>query len=123
MSGLLATKSNKELEKRIKDNTRYYEQVNNKENWEPRKDGSKKGMGYLGALERPDGGISTELSIGVNINNKEIDIPLLVPTLSKDEINYLLKTDDSGEIPASIINKAIDHAIMRIKAGKSPFSE
>lgn len=79
-----------------------------------------KGPGFLGTLQRPDGMVSTELSIGVNFGGKEIEIPSLVPTLSKQEIDHLL----NGKEPTkSIITKAIDHARKRINEGKSPFAQ
>jgi hypothetical protein len=85
-----------------------------------RKDGNKKGRGYFGELKRPDGGVSTELSIGVSIDDKEVEIPLLVPTLNKSEVARLLKDKPPTE---AIIKKAFDHAIMRMKQGKSPFAD
>jgi len=88
--------------------------------WGLRTDGTPKGPGFLGTLKRPDGHISTELSIGVGIDGKEIEIPSLVPTLTKDEINYLLK----GNKPTKrIVDKAIKHAMKRINDGKSPFAQ
>jgi hypothetical protein len=92
-----------------------------------RPDGSVKSMkGYLGAIERPDGTVSTEISVGFEINGKEMDIPLMVPGLTKEEINYLITTDIQGEdffknMPKSIVDKAIDHAEKRIKEGKNVF--
>lgn len=84
-----------------------------------RPDGSQKGMGFLGPLKFHDGRTSTELSVGVNINGKETDIPALVPTLSKDEISYLLS---GGKPTDSIVIKARQHAEQRIKQGKSVFA-
>ena len=85
-----------------------------------RSDGTPKGSGFLGELKRPDGKVSTELSIGVNIDGKETEIPSLVPTLTKQEINYLLE----GNKPTSlIVQKAINHAKSRIAEGKSVFAE
>lgn len=84
-----------------------------------RVDGTAKGMGYFGALKRPDGDISTELSVGVNINGKEMEIPLLVPGLTQKEIKHLL---DDGEPTDSIIGKAVFHAQKRLAAGLSPFA-
>jgi hypothetical protein len=85
-----------------------------------RNDGTKKGNGFLGVLTRPDGKVSTEISVGVNIGGKEMEIPTLVPTLTKAEVSYLL----SGKDPTkAIVQKAVDHAEKRIKAGKSPFAE
>ncbi len=84
-----------------------------------REDGTKKSTGYFGVLPRPDGSVSTELSIGVNFDGKEHLIPALVPTLNKDEINYLL----SGKKPTNeIVDKAVEHARIRISQGKSPFA-
>jgi hypothetical protein len=89
-------------------------------NYGLRPDGTPKGGGFLGELQRPDGSVSTEISIGVNIDGKEMDIPTLVPTLTKDEINSLL----SGEEPSQqIIQKAVDHARQRLAAGKSVFAD
>ncbi|HWU35466.1 MAG TPA: hypothetical protein VN023_09560 [Methylovorus sp.] len=95
---------------------------NGSNNWGSRPDGSQKGNGFLGVLKRPDGGVMTEYSVGVNINGKEMDIPTLVPTLSKSEINILLNSKDGEKIPESIIKKAEDHAKKRIKEGKPVFA-
>ena len=92
-----------------------------------RPDGSVKSMkGYLGAMERPDGTVSTEISAGFEIDGKEMDIPLMVPGLTKEEIDYLLTADIQGEdffknMPDSIPDKAIAHAKKRMKEGKSVF--
>lgn len=83
-----------------------------------RADGTPKGSGFLGVLKRPDGGVSTEISVGVNLDGKEIEIPTLVPTLSKEEVDYLL---GGGKPTKTIIDKAVSHAISRMKNGLSPF--
>lgn len=89
-----------------------------------RVDKTKKGRGFFGELKRKNGEISTELSIGVEIDGKEVQIPLLVPTLDKSDISYLLRTDEEvSEFPESIIDKAYRHALERIKQGRSPFIE
>jgi hypothetical protein len=88
--------------------------------WGMRANKSKKGPGFLGTWGRPNGGISTELSVGVTLDGKEMEIPTMVPTLSRDEIDYLL----SGAKPTrEIIDKAVEHAKKRMKEGKSPFKE
>jgi hypothetical protein len=92
-----------------------------------RPDGSAKGKGFFGELKRPDGNVSTEISVGVGINGKEMDIPLIVPTLTKQELQYLLNNDIKGKkfmanMPKSIIEKAYDHAVIRVNEGKSPFA-
>jgi hypothetical protein len=102
------------------------EYLDTRESMGKRQDGSEKGTGYLGPMKRAEGGISTEISIGTNINGKEVEIPLMVPTLAKNEIKYLLDTPvDSksfmSNMPQTIIQKAVEHANMRMKMGKSPF--
>jgi len=102
--------------------------------WKPnpidvRADGSMKGLGFLGPLKRPDGGISSELSIGINLGGKEIDIPSVVPTLAKHEVHYLLNTPSDRLFEAdpviwkSIQKKAVQHATERLKSGKSVWAE
>ncbi len=89
-------------------------------NFGNRNDGTKKGMGYFGALTRPDGAVSTELSIGVNFDGQEREIPALVPTLTPEEVNYLLS---GGKPTAAIIDKAVSHARSRIQQGLDPFAQ
>lgn len=79
-----------------------------------RPDGTAKGEGYLGILKRTDGTIMSEYSVGVKINGKEMDIPSIVPTLNKDEVNQILNLKD-GELPSdAIIAKATAFAKSRI---------
>lgn len=88
-----------------------------------RADGTTKGPGFLGTLKRPDGDVSTELSIGLNdpeFGGKETQIPLLVPGLTEQEINYLLS---GKEATPAIIQKAKQYALGRISSGKSPFAQ
>lgn len=93
-----------------------------------RPDGAKKGTGWLGELKRPDGNISTEISASFDDVLGGKDIPLIVPTLSKEELSALLQANPDDDdffqkIPPSIIQKAIEHAVFRAKDGKSPFNE
>jgi len=97
-------------------------------NYQTRPDGSAKGDGFFGKLNRPDGSVSTEISVSVGMNGKEMNIPLIVPTLTKQELNYLLSTDVESKsffsnMPPSIMDKAYEHAKMRIKSGMSPFAD
>jgi hypothetical protein len=90
-------------------------------------DGSQKGKGFFGELKRPDGNVSTEISIGVGLNGKETQVPLIVPTLTKQELDYLLNTSVKSKtffdkMPEAIIQKAVDHAKFRIDNGQSPFA-
>jgi hypothetical protein len=93
-----------------------------------RNDGTQKGRGYLGELKMKDGSgnIATEMSIGVNIDGKEMEIPTITPNLTQDEIDYLLKGNnvlDRSEKSERIIEKSIAFAKDRIKKGLSPFYE
>jgi hypothetical protein len=93
-----------------------------------RQDGTKKGQGWLGPIKRPDGRVSTELTIGVSIGGKEVDIPSMVPTLTPDEVNYLITTPENPQIfqtpiGLGIMQKAADHAQQRLMQGLSPFKD
>lgn len=83
-----------------------------------RLDGTQKGSGFLGELKRPDGKVSTELSIGVHFDGEERLIPSLVPTLTKGEIKYLL---GGGKATRPIVDKAVTHARERLLKNMSPF--
>jgi hypothetical protein len=91
-----------------------------------RPDETPKGKGWLGEIKRPDGDVMTEISIGVGINGKETLIPLIVPTLTKKEIDFLKNADPSSKeffskLPKSIMDKAYEHATKRMNENKSPF--
>jgi hypothetical protein len=91
-----------------------------------RSDGTLKGPGFLGVLKRPDGNVSTELSIGVGLDGQETQIPTLVPTLTPEEVEWLLNMPPdfpASQIPEEIQDKAVAHAIDRIRQGVSPFLE
>ena len=93
-----------------------------------RADNTQKGSGFFGEIKRPDGNVMTEVSIGVGLNGKETQVPLIVPTLTKQEFDYLLKNDPKAKtfmskMPPTIIDKAVEHAVGRMKQGKSPFAD
>lgn len=86
-----------------------------------RTDGTPKGLGYFGELRRTDdpSKISTELSMSFGIDGKDVLFPLIVPTLSRQELDHVL----AGNKPTkSIMDKAFTHGLSRLKAGKSPFA-
>jgi hypothetical protein len=93
-----------------------------------RTDGTRKGTGWLGELKRPDGAVSTEISVQFDDVNGGKEIPLIVPTLDKDEVNTLLSLDPKDKdfykkLPKSILNKAIEHAEFRIQNNSSPYAD
>jgi hypothetical protein len=85
--------------------------------------------GYYGKLPlHKDGvrvGYATEYSIGSSdvVPGQETEIPTLVPTLDDLELINMIEDiiPNRKPIPKSITDKAVEHARMRIKAGKSPF--
>ena len=98
-------------------------------NWTPghdlRNDGKTyKGTGWLGVLHLPNGGVASEYTIGVNIDGKEIDIPTLVPTLTKEEQDLMVNDviPNNKDVPDSIVKKAVDFAKMRLANGRSVFA-
>jgi hypothetical protein len=124
------------------------------ERWSPniadvREDGTLKGYGFLGLLERKDNPIafSSEISVGISPkevgydpekhkgyklldseNGQYLSVPLMVPTLNKKEINYLLTTpedqlDDSNPMMKLIRSKAVEFAKGRMEEGRPLFAE
>jgi tape measure domain-containing protein len=87
-----------------------------------RKNGTKKGLGFLGPLVDSSGNFVTEFTVGVNIEGKEIEIPTLVPTLNKEEINKILTLKESDVIPTEIIDKAVAFAKTRLEKGLDVFA-
>lgn len=87
-----------------------------------RADGTMKGNGFLGDLPAAGGKVSTEVSVGVNIDGKETEIPTLVPTLTQDEIKFITNGGDPRQ-NKEIMRKALDHAKGRRGEGKNPFAD
>lgn len=88
-----------------------------------RADGSLKGGGFLGTLKLPGGKVATEYTVGANVGGKEMDIPTLVPTLTKEEIKQVLDAASKNKMPPQIIiEKAQQHAEQRIKLGLPVFA-
>lgn len=81
-----------------------------------------KGTGAKGVIDMTDGSgnVMTELSVGVNIDGKNVEIPAIVPDLNSDEMEYL-KAGGDPRTSQSIMKKAIDSATARMANGQSPF--
>jgi hypothetical protein len=83
-----------------------------------REDGTVKGQGWLGPQQMSNGNTATELSFDFNNEQGRILAPLLVPTLTPQEVQWLL----SGGAPTQeIYNKAIAHAQQQQIQNRSPF--
>jgi len=93
------------------------------EGYGKRADGTEKGTGFLGELPMQDdtGRVSTEISIGVEFDGKETQIPTLVPTLNDEQKAYLLGGGDPRQ-REDIVRLAEDHAKSRMKEGKPVFA-
>ena len=76
---------------------------------------SMKGKGYFGLLPSAEG-VSTEISA---TNNQGMSYPLLVPTLTQQEVNLLLQ---NGQPTNEIYDKAEMFARSRQASGQSPFA-
>ena len=74
-----------------------------------------KGKGYFGNLLSDTGNVSTEISAATDIGS----FPLLVPTLTRNEVELLL---NEQEPTADILKKAEDFAKQRIAMGLDPFA-
>ena len=91
-----------------------------------RVDGTKKSnVGFLGQIKNNvTNNPMTEVSVQFDDVLGGSPIPLLVPTLSEGEIKTLQNMKIKGnanKIPKPILNKAINHAIIRDRHGLSPF--
>jgi hypothetical protein len=90
-----------------------------------RVDGTQKSMhGFLGPITNKKGQTMTELSIQFEDVLDGRPIPLLVPGLTPDEIDWLKNNDIEGKaymIPQSIKQKAITSAVVRAAKGLNPF--
>lgn len=98
----------------------------NPHNYGFRQDGAYKGRGFLGEQITDRGTPATEYTIGVKIDGKEMDIPTMIPTLSEDELKYVLSEGDltNKDIPIAtrIIEKAVNFAKDRLANGLGVFA-
>ena len=79
-----------------------------------------KERGFLGEITRDDGKIMTEMSVGVEFDGKEVDIPTLYTGMPKDQLDFLIKGGDPRDNEA-LMEGAEKRAKARMKMGKSPF--
>lgn len=105
--------------------------------WQKRPDNTSKGNGFFGPLIRPDGtSVMSEFSIadsdhpllqdptgGQGQDGRYKSYPTLVPTLNRQELEYLLSAPPNSPIPQSIKDKAEAHALARIHMGKSVYAD
>lgn len=83
-----------------------------------------KTAGWFGPLATPSGKAMTELSTTVEFDNREMEIPLVNPLLTEKELRFLQRNADDPrkvEMPDSILQKAEQWALQRLRAGRSPY--
>lgn len=78
-----------------------------------------KGKGFFGSIPTSQGDAMTELSSSFQVNGRTIQYPLIVPTLSAQEIDFLSRGNDPTP---EIYDKAERFALYRIQQGLSPFA-
>ena len=88
-----------------------------------REDKTQKGKGFMGMIKRPNDKLkSSEISVGVNVDGKEVLIPSMVPTLTKSQLDVLLSLPPGTVPPRDIIQAASKFAQDRISKGLPPFA-
>jgi len=88
-----------------------------------RPDGSMKGSGWLGVHKTPSGRDVTEYSVGIEIDGKQMDIPTMVPGLTKAEVEQVITAAEYGEFPnRAVMDKAVSHARKMLAEGKSVYA-
>ncbi len=86
-------------------------------------DGLPKQAGWRGVLSDGRGGVMTEVSVGANIDGREMEIPLIVPDSTEDDLQRIagIARGETKEVPADLVAKAAAFARRRIAEGKSAF--
>ena len=86
-------------------------------------DGDQKQAGWRGVLPDGKGGVMTEVSVGTQLNGKEVQIPLIVPDSTEEDLKRIaqIANGELTEIPDDLMEKAVAFAQKRIAEGKSPF--
>ena len=85
--------------------------------------GDQKQAGWRGILSDGKGGVMTEVSTGVKIDGKEVEIPLIVPESTKEDLQRIAKiaNGELTQIPDDLLEKALTFAKKRLAEGKSAF--
>ncbi len=96
-----------------------------------REDGSLKGVGFLGPLQMPNGGVASEFSIADSRALRDakggwLDYPSIVPTLTKEEVQAVLRAASDPtkktKIPDAVYKKAEAFALQRRAQGLPLFA-
>ena len=85
--------------------------------------GTKKGKGWYGELHDSEGNIVTEMTVGINIDGEEVDVPAVNPILSEKQLTTLLGIKSDQPLPEDIIDTAVEYAIFRKQQGRGMYAE
>ena len=81
-----------------------------------------KAEGFFGRIPLSNGDYATEYSVSQNIDGKNVEMPSIVPTLTKEELGHVMRSSATGSpLPNSVYDKSLAHAKDRISKGQSPF--
>lgn len=81
-----------------------------------------KQAGYFGPINAGNGDVITEFSADSNIGGKNVQYPLVVPTLSWSDLQDIISASrGEAKVPESVYGKAEDWAKYRMAIGRSPF--
>ena len=85
-----------------------------------RVDGTPKGTGFLGIIPMTDGSnrVMTEQSVGFNYGDKEVQVPLINPYMTREEITHLA---NGGKPTEEMIRKTGEWGFNRLQQDISPF--
>ncbi len=95
-----------------------------------RTDGTTKGPGWFGKIDLGKGKFATELSVTTEVDGVRVDIPLVNPLLTKQELDVLIRMEKVGKEKLSeedkkalegIYDKAFEWAKQRWSQNKSPY--
>lgn len=79
-----------------------------------------KGLGYMGKVPTAMGAPMTELSTTFEVNGKPMSAPLMVPTLSAQEMRAL---QAGGQPTEDVYRKAYEYAMRRMQQNKDTFAQ
>ena len=106
--------------------------ISEMESWGTRADGSYKNAGWRGIIplsifsyDVSDDYVMTEVSLISEVDGVDIEYPLIVPDTTDEELSIIASVavgeTSAQDIPAYLIDKALDWALYRISQNKSPF--
>ena len=83
--------------------------------------GSRKGSGWFGSFSiANDNSMALEVSVGVDIDGKQVGVPSINPFQSREQIMRLLQNVNASSDP-DILQNTIDWGYYRSSRGLSPF--